>query len=360
MATVVVFFQYLWEVLKHKYFIIVAGLRINRLLRSTSYRVSYKRLLLHDLSKFERAEFWPYAEHFCGKKGVNSKNDDAFHVAWLHHVAHNDHHWEHFIANYSQIAKQVRNHSELAQHFIREMPDDALLEMVVDNVAASRSYEGYWPNGAKKDGWTWMTKWYETIVGEYGIQLSGGEKQRVALARALVKQPALLILDEATSALDSTSEKIVQDALARASRDRTTIVIAHRLQTIQNAHRIYVLADGRVIEQGTHQTLMSQEGSTYRATVNAQHIAMVEDNEDDKMSMKRTEEEEAEQRTYNNQYIDENEYTSFALAGSKLTQRLRAKAFACLLRQEVAYFDLPENSSGAICTRLSSDALAIQ
>ncbi|CAF4115348.1 unnamed protein product [Rotaria sp. Silwood2] len=205
-----------------------------------------------------------------------------------------------------------------------------------------------------------IDKRYETIVGEYGIQLSGGEKQRVALARALVKQPALLILDEATSALDSTSEKIVQDALARASRDRTTIVIAHRLQTIQNAHRIYVLADGRVIEQGTHQTLMSQEGSTYRATVNAQHIAMVEDNEDDKMSMKRTEEEEAEQRTYNNQYIDENEYTSFALAGSKLTQRLRAKAFACLLRQEVAYFDLPENSSGAICTRLSSDALAIQ
>ncbi|CAF4075413.1 unnamed protein product [Rotaria sp. Silwood2] len=164
MATVVVFFQYLWEVLKHKYFIIVAGLRINRLLRSTSYRVSYKRLLLHDLSKFERAEFWPYAEHFCGKKGVNSKNDDAFHVAWLHHVAHNDHHWEHFIANYSQIAKQVRNHSELAQHFIREMPDDALLEMVVDNVAASRSYEGYWPNGAKKDGWTWMTKWFDHYI----------------------------------------------------------------------------------------------------------------------------------------------------------------------------------------------------
>ncbi|CAF1298939.1 unnamed protein product, partial [Rotaria sordida] len=136
---VVIFFQYLWAVLKHKYFIIVAGLGINRLLRSTSYQVSYKRLLLHDLSKLGRAEFWPYAEYFCGKKCVNQKRDDAFHVAWLHHVAHNDHHWEHFISNYAQIAKQIRNHPELAQNFIREMPDDALLEMIVDNVAASRS-----------------------------------------------------------------------------------------------------------------------------------------------------------------------------------------------------------------------------
>ncbi|CAF0864827.1 unnamed protein product [Rotaria sp. Silwood1] len=164
MAAVVIFFQYLWEVLKHKYFIIVAGIRINHLLRSTSYQVSYKRLLLHDLSKLGPAEFWPYAEHFCGKKSVNQKNDNAFDVAWLHHVAHNDHHYEHFISNYSQIAKRVRNDLELAQNFVGEMPDDALLEMVVDNVAATRSYEGYWPSGTKKDGWIWMTKYFDHYV----------------------------------------------------------------------------------------------------------------------------------------------------------------------------------------------------
>ncbi|CAF4936481.1 unnamed protein product [Rotaria sp. Silwood1] len=294
---------------------------------------------------------------------------------------------------------------------------------------------------------------YETLVGERGMQLSGGEKQRIALARALVKQPTFLLLDEATSALDNISEKIVQDALDRACKGRTTIVIAHRLSTIQNADQIYVLDNGNVIEQGTHETLMAKEGGKYQSMVKRQQMERFDDDKDDMISIeKATEEEEKSMlersRLFSDSLIaDMNEqssksftqrfvlwrllsmnspewitiligciacilngagqplfaflvtkmvdafkycsnserrthvlitcfifllfgvallvvrfvqYTAFAISGSKLTQRIRSKAFACLLSQEIAYFDQPENSSGAICTRLSSDALSIQ
>jgi ATP-binding cassette subfamily B (MDR/TAP) protein 1 len=108
-----------------------------------------------------------------------------------------------------------------------------------------------------------LSNGYDTSTGERGLQLSGGQKQRIAIARAIIKNPAILLLDEATSALDSQSEKVVQDALDRIMVGRTTIVVAHRLSTIQNAHSIAVIQEGSIYEQGRHNELMAKKGAYY-------------------------------------------------------------------------------------------------
>ena len=105
-----------------------------------------------------------------------------------------------------------------------------------------------------------MPDGFDAVVGERGQKLSGGQRQRLSIARALLKDPPILILDEATSAVDNETEAAIQRSLQRIAHSKTTLVIAHRLSTIVHANRIYVLDQGRVVEQGTHEDLLRHDG----------------------------------------------------------------------------------------------------
>lgn len=113
-------------------------------------------------------------------------------------------------------------------------------------------------------------------MGERGISLSGGQRQRVAIARALLIDPRILILDDATASVDAGTERAIQDGLAEVMRDRTTFIIAHRASTVKRADLVVVLADGRVVQQGTHEALLARDGP-YRKFVEMQwHLGIGE------------------------------------------------------------------------------------
>ncbi|CAH2048678.1 unnamed protein product, partial [Iphiclides podalirius] len=287
---------------------------------------------------------------------------------------------------------------------------------------------------------------YDTLVGERGASLSGGQKQRLAIARALIRNPDILLLDEATSALDVSSEARVQQALDKAQKGRTTVVVAHRLSTIRNVDVIYVFKSGEIVESGGHEELMNKKGHYYdmvmvqsspeldeiaeTSNVIARPVSVMKEIDEDecvdvKMEEEKKEAVQEEVSFWRVVRLNAPEWRSataasicsllsgfamplfavilgdfmgvlsntdtaavllevekyalifvvigvisgvvhfivvyfYGVAGECLTMRLRLLMFKNLLQQEIAYFDDKANSTGALCTRLSGEAAAVQ
>ncbi|MBT6097102.1 MAG: ATP-binding cassette domain-containing protein, partial [Marinovum sp.] len=165
--------------------------------------------------------------------------------------------------------QDVRDVTQLSLHqAIGVVPQDTVLfnDTILYNIAYGREGASHAQiEQAAKDAQIHdfiqsLPQGYDTLVGERGLKLSGGEKQRVGIARTLLKNPPILLLDEATSALDSETEHEIQDALDRAGRGRTVLMIAHRLSTVAKADSIVVLEEGQVVERGDHETLLARKG----------------------------------------------------------------------------------------------------
>lgn len=177
-----------------------------------------------------------------------------------------------FDVNSGSISIDGQNISEVTQASLRKaigvVPQDTVLfnDTLYNNLAYGRpeASEAEVHQAAQQAHLTnfiqSLPEGYNTKVGERGLKLSGGEKQRVAIARVLLKNPPLLILDEATSSLDSISEQAILDALNAISRQRTTLVIAHRLSTVRHANSILVMEQGEIVEYGNHDELLEKDG----------------------------------------------------------------------------------------------------
>ncbi len=175
-----------------------------------------------------------------------------------------------------------RDAREYALHDLRGrtaiVPQDVILfgGTIAENIAYGRpgasqdELEGAARQANAHDFIAAFPEGYQTVVGERGLKLSGGQRQRVAIARAILRDPAILILDEATSSLDSESEALVQQALDRLMRGRTSVIVAHRLSTVRGADRIYVIKDGQAVETGTHAELLARPDGVYRTLVELQ------------------------------------------------------------------------------------------
>jgi subfamily B ATP-binding cassette protein MsbA len=165
--------------------------------------------------------------------------------------------------------------TKYALHDLREQIGIVSQESILFNATISENIAFGMPKASVKDienaarvanaheFVTRMEHGYDTNIGERGNKLSGGQKQRISIARAVLKNPNILILDEATSALDTESEKLVQDALDQLMRERTVMIIAHRLSTVRKADEIIVLSKGKIVERGNHETLMALKGTYY-------------------------------------------------------------------------------------------------
>lgn len=162
------------------------------------------------------------------------------------------------LRNFSMVFQDVYLFNDTLEANIAFGTAGAMHEQVVEAAKRARCHDfiSALPNG------------YDTIVGEGGASLSGGERQRISIARALLKDAPIVVLDEATASIDPENEQLIQQALTELTREKTVVVIAHRLATIEHADQILVVEDGTVVQRGTHEELLAQEG-VYRRFVEA-------------------------------------------------------------------------------------------